>query len=57
MNLKQGLAVALIQTIFTILIAGLVFAHTWGRVEQKLITLTTDVKSHNERILYLERQK
>ncbi len=54
MNFKQGLAVALVQSLVTILAAGILFAYTWGKAEQKLTSRSVTVKDHSERSIYLE---
>lgn len=55
MNFKQGIAVALLQTLVTVLMAGAIFAYTWGKAEARLVNLAADVVEHGARILYLER--
>lgn len=57
MNFKQTLAVAIIQSFVTVAAAGVLFAYTWGKAEQKLIHLSVVQKDHSERIIYLERKR
>lgn len=56
MKLSQGIALSIANMVITVLVIGLIFAHTWGKAEQKLDNLVSVVEKHENRILYLERR-
>ena len=56
MTAKQGALIALVSLMVTLFSIGFLFSFTWGKAEQKLVDISITLKSHGERLLYLERK-
>lgn len=56
MTFEQGIAVAFIGQTSALIFAAFVFSTAWGRAQQRLIDMSTDLKDIKERLLRVERR-